>query len=74
MARVDETLLDIQIGRDSITWGGWFFDKEICLFLRNDGFYKRKNETFVLPHAVGCQVPTLNEEYVSILKGFFDNN
>ena len=73
MANVNETLLGIQIKQDSLIWGGEFQDEETCLWLPWNGFFKRENESFVLPHAVGCQTPTLTSDYVHSLKGFVDN-
>ena len=73
-------LLYVQIGKKSITWGGDdFYLKysgeieeqrgEKCLVVPEQGFFKRPNERFVLPHAIGCQSPTENRDYISILQG-----
>ena len=69
LVRLNETLLGVKIGPDSITWGGFHFDKETCLEIPNAGFFKRKNERWVLPYAVGCQSPTDNWNYTSVLLG-----
>ena len=60
------------MGKNSITWGNLKdqnFDGEACLPISEYGFYKRQNEPFVLPYAVGCQAPTLNHNYSSVLQG-----
>ena len=72
MANVDETLLGVRIGKNSITWGDLIednYDGEACLPISKYGFYKRQNEPFVLPYAVGCQPPTFNHKYSSLLTG-----
>ena len=69
LVRLNETLLHVKIGPDSITWGGLDLDKETCLTFPEYGFFKRKNERWVLPYAVGCQSPTDNWNYTSVLQG-----
>ena len=71
MANVNETLLGVRIGKDSMTWGDLIrpnYDPT-CLPISEYGFHKRQNEPFVLPYAVGFQPPTLNHKYSSVLKG-----
>ena len=63
---MNDTLLGIHIGKDAITWGDW---NEKCMIFPNGGFFKRENEKFVLPHAIGCQSPAFNSAYDLILKG-----
>ena len=73
-------ILYVRIGQESITWGDNKFDLERsgeikerwgtkCLIVPEHGFFKRPNERFVLPHAIGCQSPTQNQDYISILQG-----
>ena len=69
MASVGDTLLGLNIGEDSVTWGG---EKTVtvrqsgmnfCLNFPKNGFFKGPNEQSVLPHAIGCQPPTPVYEY-----------
>ena len=69
LVRLNETLLGVKIGPDSITAGGFHLDKETCLEFPDYGFFKRKNERWVLPYAIGCQSPTANSNYTSVLLG-----
>jgi len=71
LANVNETLLGVTIGEDSITWGDLIKQNggEACMSIPEYGFYKRQNEPFVLPYAVGCQSPTLHWNYSSVLQG-----
>lgn len=64
-----DTLLDVKISKDSITWGGEERDHKTCLTFPKNGHYKRSNEQAVLPHAIGCQHPSTVWEYGSVLKG-----
>ena len=71
LANVNETLLGVTIGKESITWGKVMHSYTGnaagtlggCLPIRKDGLHKRQHERFVLPYAVGCQPPTLNHKY-----------
>ena len=65
--RTVSTLQDILIGRDSITWGNNI--AESCLSFPESGYYRRKNEQRVLPHAIGCQSPMYVSDYQLILQG-----
>ena len=69
MIRLNETLLGVKVGPDSITWGGYDFDQETCLEFPKYGYFKRKNERWVLPYAIGCQTPTENWNYAAVLQG-----
>ena len=64
----NETLLDVKIGKESVTWGDLYDDltKITCL---KYGFIKRQSEQSVLPHAIGCKPPSENWEYISVLRG-----
>ena len=82
MVNVNETLLGVNIGEESITWGRYLYkslgrylygERGDCLPFHEYGFHKRQNERFVLPYAVGCQPPTLNHNYELILQGINDN-
>ena len=64
-----DTLLDVEIREDSITWGGVKRDMKSCLNFPANGHYKRSNEESVLPHTIGCQRPSKMWEYQSVLKG-----
>lgn len=70
----------IKIDKQSVTWSdnvGLYvtdrhkmcFNNETCLLFPDQGFFKRETERSVLPHAVGCQSPSHNSDYMSILKG-----
>ena len=68
----------VRIGKESVTWGEQFsieHSGEIigrrrkCLVFPENGNFKRPNERFVLPHAIGCQSPTDYRDYISILQG-----
>ena len=79
MINVNDPFGYVRIGKESITWGDKFaleHPGEIrnqsggkCLIVPEQGFFKRPNERFVLPHAIGCQSPTDNHDYISILQG-----
>ena len=77
LANVNDTLLSTYIGQNAITWGKNYdvtgAVKDIwngkCMLFPDGGFFKRENERFVLPHAIGCQPPTNNYEYDLILQG-----
>ena len=79
MINVNGTFDYVRIGKESITWGdkfslehsGEIMDRwgEKCLVVPEQGFFKRPNERFVLPHAIGCQSPTDYRDYISILQG-----
>ena len=66
----------VVIGEDSIIWGSYYDRVKIdeyrsdrnCLRVRQFGFFRRSNERFVLPYAVGCQLPTSIHNYSLILK------
>ena len=68
----------VEIGEDSITWGKDYdhimidedptHTHDNCLPVRQFGFFRRSNERFVLPYAVGCQLPTSIHNYSLILK------
>ena len=64
-----DTLLDIKISKDSITWGKEERDSKTCLIFPKFGFYKRSNEKSVLPHVIGCQRPSKLWDYVPVLRG-----
>ena len=64
-----EELLFVNISKDSITWGEEEIDPNTCLRFPRNGFYKRSNEKSVLPHAIGCQRPSDNSDYRSVLIG-----
>ena len=78
LANINDTLLGIYIGKDAITWGDNYnsagtldvglWDEE-CMLFPDGAFFKRENERFVLPHAIGCQSPTNYLDYRSILQG-----
>lgn len=70
----------IKINKESVTWSDnvgldiaerhkMCFDNETCLIFPDQGFFKRETERSVLPHAVGCQLPSHNSHYMLILKG-----
>ena len=63
------TFQDIKIGKDSITWGDDIMDSYTCLWFPKNGYFRRRTEQRVLPHAVGCQSPMAKSKYESILKG-----
>ena len=67
-----DTLLNVKISKDSITWGGEKRDMKTCLTFPEYGFYKRSNEKSVLPHAIGCQRPSATSNYGSVLLGTVD--
>ena len=88
LAVVGDTLLNVHIGKDSITWGNtgyigyegkakrigratylWSYGEEKCLSFTENGFLKRRNESFVIPHAIGCQKPTDIHDYALVLQG-----
>ena len=60
MGNFGNTLLGVEISEDSVTWGEKenIFVGRHCFPLPKHGFYKRPNEQSVLPHAIGCQLPT----------------
>ena len=64
---------DIEITRDSVTWGEREPDEKNCSFtFPGSGYYRRSNERSVLPHAIGCQAPSYvwgMEGYRMILRG-----
>ena len=78
---VNDTFHYVLIGEESITWGDITFELERysgeikerlgrkCFIFPEYGLFKRPNERFVLPHAIGCQSPTDNDDYISILQG-----
>ena len=78
LANVNDTVIGVRIGRESITSGsehqlyqtGKMGNDENgeCLAFPLNGYFKRENERFVLPHAIGCQSPVLNLEYALVLK------
>ena len=61
--------LGISTNKNSVTWGGYYFDEELCMEIPRAGYFRRDNEQAVLPHAIGCQAPTHLDEYITILKG-----
>ena len=61
--------LDMIINEDSITWGRKELDQETCLVFRQNGFFKRPNQSSVLPHAIGCQSPSTLSQYKQVLRG-----
>ena len=61
--------LGFSISKNSVTWGGSSFDSTLCMDIPRVGYYRRDHEQAVLPHAIGCQVPTRPDDYISILKG-----
>ena len=69
LVNFNETLLDIKIGKQSVTWGHDHIDKETCLKFPEYGFFKRQSERSVLPHAIGCQPPSHNDAYMLVLQG-----
>ena len=86
LANVNDTLLDVKIGKDSITWDNEFADTSDtkhdgylsytsdgmkCILFPENGFFKRSNEATVLPHAIGCQTPTDNSHYKVKLQGSY---
>ena len=83
LANVNDTLLDVKIGKDSITWDNesadtfrkgylsYTSDGMKCILFPENGFFKRSNEATVLPHAIGCQTPTDNSHYKVKLQGSY---
>lgn len=65
---------DIQITKDSVTWGERksVFEKNCSFTFPERGFYRRSNERSVLPHAIGCKLPSYvfgSQGYRSVLQG-----
>ena len=64
---------DIEITKDSVTWGEREpYEKNCSFTFPESGFYRRSNERPVLPHAIGCQLPSPVwglEGYRMILRG-----
>lgn len=61
--------LDLKINEDSITWGEDKLDEETCLVFPENGFFKRPDQSSVLPHAIGCQSPSTLSQYKQVLRG-----
>ena len=64
-----EEKLGVTFRNDSITWGESGYDDVLCNYVPY-GYFRRQNEQLVLPHAIGCQNPTVNQEYRLFLQGW----
>ena len=61
--------LGIRISKNFVSWGFSNFDETLGMEIPFFGFLRRDHEQAVLPHAIGCQVPTSSDKYISILTG-----
>ena len=68
-ANYGDYVLRMKINEDSITWGDDHLDTDTCLVFPEFGFFRRLNESSVLPHVIGCQLPSTSDQYEQLLLG-----